>query len=284
MKVKFNMVGGGFQHENCSSSLNKNNHVEWVRDGSAPVSIHIDNGLEIPCDPTKKNYGHIAESSSIIPQVIQNVLGNIDRYREKFLFIFTHDRRIIETDPLFFKFVNPPAVPWIQNRKIYSKSKLVSFIGSSKRMCAGHMFRQQMIGKYAGITDHYGRGFGSKELPHAIETDGGLESGKILGLKDYMFSFAMENDNYNDLFTEKVLDCFATGTIPIFWGMKNIGDYFDKDGIIFLEELDDIGSLTEELYYSKMESIKKNLKLAISVDTSEDYMYLNYMRGSGETL
>jgi len=278
------MVGGPFQHEDCSSSLNKNKHVEWVRDGSAPVSIHIDSGLQIPCDPTKKNYGWIAESSSIIPRVVENVLENTASYKKKFILMFTYDRRIIERDPTFFKFVNPPAVPWIQNREIYSKNKLVSFIGSNKRMCAGHLLRQQVIEKYAGNVDHYGRGFGSKELPHAIKTEVGLESGKILGLKDYMFSFAMENDNYSDYFTEKILDCFATGTIPIFWGMKNIGDYFEKDGIIFLEELDDIGSLTEELYYSKMESIKKNLKLAIAVDTAEDYMYLNYIRGHGEEL
>jgi len=279
MRTKFNMVGGGFQHEDCSSSLNKNKHVEWVRDNSASISIHIDGAIQKPIDPTKRNYGWIAESSAIVSQTfIDKVLENVDRYKKKFIFMFAHDRRIVERDPTFFKFAIPNAVPWIQNRKIYPKSKAISFIGSNKRVCTGHMLRQQMIEKYAGIIDHYGRGFGSRELPHTIETEGGLESGKILGLKDYMFSFAMENDDYDDIFCEKITDCFATGTIPIFWGTKNIGNYFDRKGIIFLEEFEGLGSLNEELYYSKMESIEKNLELAMSLDTAEDYIYLNYMR------
>ena len=47
MKQKINMVGGGFQHENSSSAGSTPNLVEWVRDGSANISIHIDNGLRI---------------------------------------------------------------------------------------------------------------------------------------------------------------------------------------------------------------------------------------------
>ena len=36
-----------------------------------------------------------------------------------------------------------------------------------------------------------------------------------------MFSVCIENDVYDTYFTEKILDCFATGTIPIYKGTKN---------------------------------------------------------------
>jgi hypothetical protein len=34
-------------------------------------------------------------------------------------------------------------------------------------------------------------------------------------------------------FTEKIIDCFLTGTIPIYWGDPNIRDIFNPGGILF---------------------------------------------------
>ena len=51
--VNINMIGGGFQHDVCSSALNKNEYVNWVKNRSAIISIHIDNGLSMTVDPTK---------------------------------------------------------------------------------------------------------------------------------------------------------------------------------------------------------------------------------------
>tara|TARA_Y100000592_G_C5437782_1_gene301688 strand:- start:873 stop:1391 length:519 start_codon:yes stop_codon:yes gene_type:complete len=169
----------------------------------------------------------------------------------------------------------PSALPWIQNKKIYKKTKLVSFIGSNKKMCKGHLYRQEMIEKYKDKVDHYGRGFKNKELPWMIEK----ESGKILGLKEYMFSFAMENTNHEYAFCEKTTDCFATGTIPIYWGGKGIKEFFDPKGIIFIEDLNSIDELNEELYNSKIEYIESNFKKLNSLLTSEDYFVKNYIRG-----
>ena len=55
-----------------------------------------------------------------------------------------------------------------------------------------------------------------------------------------MFSIAIENASYETYFTEKLLDCFATGTIPVYYGAPDIGDYFNKDGIIDLSEEFDV--------------------------------------------
>lgn len=279
MKTKINMIGGGFQHDVCSSALNENKHVEWIKGiPTADISFHIDESIFSQIDTTKENYGWFCESSAIIPNVIDRVINNLSHYKTKFKYIFTHDRRIVDIDKSFFKFNVPPALPWIRNRKIYKKTKLVSFIGSNKRLCAGHQYRQEVISKYKDSVDHFGRGFFQKELPWTIKTNRGEESGKILGLKDYMFSFAMENDNYNDIFCEKTTDCFATGTIPIFWGTKNIVNYFDKEGIIFLEDLKDLNMLTKELYESKMKHIENNFKLNNNLLSMEDYIFLNYIK------
>ena len=72
-----------------------------------------------------------------------------------------------------------------------------------------------------------------------------------------MFSIAIENASCKTYFTEKLLDCFATGTIPVYYGAPNIGDYFNKNGIIDLSEEFDV---SDEIYYSKMDAIKENLE------------------------
>lgn len=276
--IKINMIGGGFQHEICSSALNRNEYVEWVKDGSADVSFYIDNAMRNSVNTKTKNYGWLMESSTIIPDLIQDVTSKLDVYKSKFEFIFTHDRRVLGIDSIF-KYALPNAKPWIQNREVYNKTKDVSIIVSNKKGRPGYDFRlnylNQLIDK--GGVDHFGRGF-KNELPWSYEYNGIQESGKLMGLKDYRFSFAFENDNYDSAFCEKLTDCFATGTIPIFWGNPNISDFFDTDGIIIFDSNLDINSLNEELYLSKMKSIEINFKLASELMSSEDYIYLNYLK------
>ena len=60
-----------------------------------------------------------------------------------------------------------------------------------------------------------------------------------------------ENGQYETYFTEKLLDCFATGTIPVYLGAPDIGNYFNKDGII---DLTDEFEVSDEIYFSKMDA------------------------------
>jgi hypothetical protein len=147
---------------------------------------------------------------------------------------------------------------------MYPKTKLVSMIASNKTMCSEHIYRQQMIQKFSSKCDHFGRGY------RQIEN-------KEDGLKDYRFSIVMENATYANMFTEKITDCFMTGTIPIYYGISNIGDYFDTNGILILNDDFKIEDLSIELYESKIESVKKNLQLAIDLLVSEDYIYKNFI-------
>jgi hypothetical protein len=263
--VKINIIGGGFQHDVCSSALNTNKYVNWVKDGSANISIHIDHAILNPIDNTKENYGWLAESSNIIPTVIEEVKRNTHLYKEKFKFIFTHDKRVMELDPTFFKFTLPNALPWIRNRKIYDKSKLCSFIVSNKRMTDGHSYRLNVLHNLkSNKIDHFGRGFGFKELPWVIKDENGLDES--------------ENGNYDSIFCEKITDCFATGTIPIYWGSPSIGEYFDLNGIIIFDENFNEDMLTEDYYESKKTSIINNFNATLELPSSEDYIYLNYLK------
>src|SRR5690606_35886534 len=109
-----------------------------------------------------------------------------------------------------------------------NKTKLCSCILSNLKITDGHRLRHEVNNKYKNI-DYYGKGANNH-----IEY-------KLTGLKDYMYSIVIENEILDDYFTEKIIDCFMTGTVPIYYGTKNIGKYFDINGIIQFtksEELD----------------------------------------------
>jgi hypothetical protein len=93
-----------------------------------------------------------------------------------------------------------------------------------------------------------------------------------------MFSFAAENDTYDTYFTEKILDCFATGTIPIYMGTQKIVEYFNADGILFFDGNFDLNTLTPELYYSKMDAIKDNFERVQQYSVLDDWLFENYLK------
>ena len=109
--------------------------------------------------------------------------------------------------------------------------------------------------------------------------------GKIEGLKDYKFSIAIENSYADNECSEKISDCFLTGTIPIYYGTPNIGDYFDMDGIFTFttnEELEDIiRDIIEngdKIYDSRKKSIKNNYELAIKYTLNSDQIFNQYIK------
>ncbi len=58
---------------------------------------------------------------------------------------------------------------------------------------------------------------------------------KYDGLKDYKYSLCIENSSYDNYFTEKITDCLLSWTIPIYFGCKNVDNYFPKDSYYWID-------------------------------------------------
>lgn len=265
MKQRINMIGGGFQHEVSSSAGSVPRLVEWVKGRhTANISIHIDDGIQHPVDKNKTNYAWLCESTTVMTSLHQWVRSNVDYINENFELIFTHDESLLELSNKF-KLVLCSARPWVKDYGIHKKSKLISMIASSKVRCHAHAVRQTVIKKYQNCIDHYGTGH------KRIDT-------KEQGLNDYMFSIAMENGTYPVMFTEKITDCFATGTIPVYYGTDKISTVFNPDGIIMLTDDFDVGSLSKDLYRSKRSAIEDNYNRTMNLPLAEDYIFDHYIR------
>ena len=264
-KYKINLFCGD-NLEPSSSALNATKHVQWVYDGSGEVNIYVSQrALDALNDTSgKPTYIWLLESKQIIPQYYQWIIDNYEFVTSRVDGIFSCDKELCAKYPkISYSVIN--AVPWVQDRRVHEKTKLVSMIASNKRMCEGHARRLQFVDKFRDKLDFYGRGF--NEI-----------SCKEDGLRDYMFSVGIENAVYDTYFTEKLTDCFACGTIPIFYGCKGVTEYFNEDGIIFLDDDFDLSTLTKDLYYSKMDVIKDNFERSINFPVAEDYLYLNYFK------
>lgn len=155
--------------------------------------------------------------------------------------------------------------------QIYPKSKLVSAISSNKAILPGHRNRLDFINSIRGKVDLYGRGMGA-ELPSKLD-----------GLRDYMFSVAIENIECDDYyFTEKITECFLTGTVPIYHGCVNIGEFFDTRGILYFktkEELQHIiDNLTPAKYTEMLPYIQANFEACYKWPLNNDMLYDMYYK------
>lgn len=248
-KIKLKMLGGSFSHAYSSTLWKKSNSVEYTNE--ATLSISIDN-FKIA------DFCWLHESKSIIPYEYQYAKENYKLLKNVYKVIFTHDQELLNLDSDLFKFV-PACGYWIESPTIHTKSKLLSFITSNKEMCEGHKYRLNWANKLRGKCDIFGRGINEIQK-------------KEQGLNDYYFSIAIENGKYDTYFTEKILDCFATGTIPIYYGTEKICEHFNKDGIIFLNDSFDPSQLSKNLYESKKTAIEDNFNRVLSYNTVEDWI------------
>ena len=233
--------------------------TNWERSPETyDVGIYVDRLAYLSeIDNNQVNCAWLIEPSIINGENYINVVKN----KDKFKYIFTHHKSILpQAENAVYI---PHGGTWMRNEDIglHEKNKLVSFIFSWKNWNSYHRmrFRDYDRLKEDNRVDFFGSGC---EKP--IEF-------KIEGLKEYKFSIVMENNIEPDYFTEKLIDCFLTGTVPIYLGPKQVENYFDPNGIIFFNGDEDLPNildqLTSELYDSKIESIKKNF------ETAKEYMF-----------
>lgn len=272
-KKRIRKISDWWGEYDCSSNRNNPKYIQWLsRETETPheVSVYVDNyikdwGLN---DPDHEKIGWLLESPQMNEGIINYIKENLPLFKEHYKMIFTCLDTLLELgDP--FKYTISNAVPWIweKNRMIYPKTKLVSMIASNKGWLRGHRNRLEWVEKLKGKVDLFGTG---REFQLNDKED---------GLRDYMFSVSIENDNSEGYFTEKLTDPFVMGTVPVYYGSRKIVDkYFNPSGVIFLQDDPTLSTLTVEKYNSMMPAIEENFNLAQQLPIAEDYFFEKYLK------
>ena len=211
--------------------------------------------------PGIKKIAWLLEPKGIMPGIYDWILENYKKFDK----VLTFDREIIsQIDNGLFA---PYGTFWV-NKSSEEKTKLVSMIASFKQEATGHKIRHSINNYFSDEVDIFGSITGNR-----------IDS-KNTGLDNYKFSFAIENCIQDGYFSEKLLDCFATKTIPLYWGSRSVSEFFNSDGIIFIDEFRSIQSLldfiNDEVYNSKIKAIEENYKKIDSYHIPEIYIERNY--------
>lgn len=208
----------------------------------------------------------------------------IEKFSDSFDYIVTYDDILIEK----FKekvIIAPYGGTWITPnlQQIYEKRKLCSYVTSKKIKTEDQNSRISLLDHFykngPKSVELFGRGH--NPIPEMHTT--GQTDGKILALADFAFSIAIENHVQNNYFSEKLMDCFLTGTIPIYHGCSHIKKYFNTDGMIILDKIEDAKSIVPELtlekYDSVFEAVKENYNSAKKYIDSLSYSYQKLKKG-----
>jgi hypothetical protein len=150
---------------------------------------------------------------------------------------------------------------------------LMSMITTDKSSTSGHMMRQQVH-----------KALKSAKLPVVFHGRGSNPmASKRIALSDYYYSIVVESVRSPFYFSEKLMDCFAMGTIPIYWGAPNISMFFDPDGIIPFDATSDLRAIIRYLssnvsrdYPSRLDAAKRNRDKANDYACVEDWLYWHY--------
>ena len=264
--VKINMLSRNFAHDKGSTANKPPVHIEWAFNSyDHPISVYLDNdamrGVQDKSNG-KPSFLWLIESRKFDGGAIDTIKNNLDAIVNTYEQIWTHNQELLSLHP---KFKWAPAYgSYITDFGVHPKTKLASMIVSDKRWTRQHEIRHDFAMANKDKIDVYGRG--TREIPKKEE-----------GLKDYMFSIVVENSIYPKYYTEKITDCFATGTVPIYYGDKSIGEDFNTQGIIFIDDMETFDVFTPELYQECLPYVKENYDRVNNLTTADDFIYKSVM-------
>lgn len=239
----------------CGFPLHFTEYLNFESDQSVDIYLDVIPPLE--------------DSNAIFYQIEPNSLSNIynkinsDNRWKNIKHIFVYDPTQITNRPSVHSTLC--GTTWIRKldyEKIYTKQfKVTSLIGH-KNSLPGHKLRLELFQNKDKL-----------KIPSFI-----FESGKTLNksqyskfemFKDSMFHIVFENCTDTSCFTEKLIDCLITKTIPCYYGPNDIDKYFNTTGWIIFNETDTIDSfidkinrLTPEHYHQHKNIIEQNYQTA----------------------
>jgi hypothetical protein len=253
-----------FKDSNFDIDIREPKNFKWIKTNNP-----VDEKTFVSDNHIPNNEGGIAwliEPPAIHPYPYIWIKENYSKY--KYILTFSEELLSIGANFLYYPFGNTLLNEYQFDLYELQKSKLISMILSNKETTEGHNLRHRIKDKLNNKVDLFGTGFN------------GIYTPKIESCRDYLFQIVIENSKYEYYFTEKIIDCFLTGVIPIYWGSSKVLELFDKDGIIIFnseEELINIvNNITTEKYYEKINSVKNNFNKSKKYILSEDWIYDNY--------
>jgi hypothetical protein len=224
----------------------------FTKEFDKTVSINIDN-VDVD-DSSEFRVLLQSEPPNLWIRFAKMVQDNAD----KFDLILTYDDRLLEL-PNAKEFCAVGS--WINDDLVLDKKNQISFLMSSKINGDAYHMRFRIMRKFEKLKENRINNFDInwyRSPPRLPSKDDFFRNAK--------FNIATENQIMTNMYTEKLLDCFKTYTVPIYYGCTNIEKYFNPKGIIrfnTFEELEHIlDNLDPAMYDEMLPYLEENYNLA----------------------
>ena len=194
------------------------------------------------------------------PNEISGVAQQTILNQKHFDTIFTHNEKVLNA--CSNSCLHIYGTTWIEQpvpplKKNFSVSTVVGF----KMITEGHKIRKNLWTDQNKIT--IPRKFFISKFGGVPNTGNNIILGEDkLPMFLSQFHIAIENSRHNHYFTEKIVDCFVTKTVPIYMGCTNIDKYFNPEGILIANSVEEIiticNQLTPDTYAKMLPAIEEN--------------------------
>jgi hypothetical protein len=139
------------------------------------------------------------------------------------------------------------------------KTNQISYIMSSKIMTNEHRMRFMILREVENSNKIGDFDFIMHRNPPEIDS----KNSYFVNAK---FHITCENAIMPNMFSEKIIDCFRTRTIPLYYGCSNIENYFDQRGIIRFNTIEEFRQICKEItpewYDQRLPYIEENYQRA----------------------
>lgn len=208
------------------------------------------------------NFDHNAEFKVLLqsepPNLYIAFCGMVKENYQNFDLILTYDDRLLEL-PNAMEFCAVGS--WISDDIQIEKTNQISYLMSSKINGTDYHMRFKILRYLERLENNRINDFEVnwyRSPPRVPSKNPFFANAK--------FNIACENQVMTNMYTEKILDCFKTKTVPIYYGCTNIEKYFNPKGIIqfnSIEQFEDImENLTPSVYDDMLPYIEENFELA----------------------
>ena len=207
------------------------------------------------------------------------VYRQVQHHPSWYSYVLTFHDELLRKEPRLqgkarrFLMMNTWVKDYVPKKKEFSVSTVVG--GKSSPRVPGYEIRHELWRNRQSITiprKFYLSGNAVNSHTFIPWTEVSYEGELVLGdskkpLFDSMFHIAIESFQIKNYFSEKILDCFQTKTIPVYCGCGNIGEFFNIKGILVCntikEIIDTCNGLTPEYYKRSKDAIEDNYNRAM---------------------
>lgn len=162
------------------------------------------------------------------------------------------------------------------NKMMESKHLNVTDTMAEREFCSfvvsnsdADVFRDKLFETLLGYksVDSGGRYRNNIGMPNGVED-------KLVFQSKHKFSIACENASYPGYTTEKIMEAFAAGTVPIYWGDPLVAECFNEKSFINCHNFSSINEIVKEVIRidNDDDAYINMLKTPALIDTNDGYL------------